>query len=92
MRTELNQWVNCPINLSTREIEDPFIVIDDFFSADDLSGHIDYLEKWRDRVIGPGYYIDLKGSPFESIWQGRSVACRLFFDFVVAVSSANAHC
>lgn len=69
MNTVLNQWVNCPINLSTNEIENPFIVIDDFFSADDLSGHLEYLKKWRDRVIGPGYYVDLKGSPSGLLWR-----------------------
>lgn len=69
MNTELNQWANCPINLSTEEIEDPFIVIDDFFSADDLDGHIKYLEKWRNRVINPGYYVDLKGSPSGLLWR-----------------------
>jgi HEPN domain-containing protein len=69
MNTILNQWVNCPINLSTNEIENPFIVIDDFFSADDLSGHMEYLKKWRDRVIGPGYYVDLKGSPSGLLWR-----------------------
>lgn len=69
MNTELNQWSNCPINLSTEEIENPFIVIDDFFSADDLDGHIKYLEKWRNRVISPGYYVDLKGSPSGLLWR-----------------------
>ena len=63
MGTELNKWSNCPINLSSREIENPFIVIDDFFSADDLNGHAGALKKWRSRVIGAGYYTDLKGSP-----------------------------
>jgi HEPN domain-containing protein len=69
MNTVLNQWVNCPINLSTQEIENPFIVIDDFFSADDLNGHMEYLKKWRDRVIEPGYYVDLKGSPSGLLWR-----------------------
>ncbi len=69
MNTELNQWANCPINLSNEEIEDPFIVIDDFFSADDLEGHFKYLQKWRDRVISPGYYVDLKGSPSGLLWR-----------------------
>jgi len=69
MNTVLNQWVNYPISLSTQEIENPFIVIDDFFSADDLSGHLEYLKKWRDRVIGPGYYVDLKGSPSGLLWR-----------------------
>jgi HEPN domain-containing protein len=44
-------------------------VIDDFFSADDLDGHIKYLAKWRDRVINPGYYVDLKGSPSGLLWR-----------------------
>jgi HEPN domain-containing protein len=69
MNTELNQWANCPINLSTEEIENPLIVIDDFYSADDLDGHIKYLEKWRNRVINPGYYVDLKGSPSGLLWR-----------------------
>jgi HEPN domain-containing protein len=88
MRTELNQWVNCPLNLSTREIEDPLIVIDDFFSADDLSGHIDYLEKWRDRVIGPGYYIDLKGSPSGVIWR-HELNIRLIESVALLLESSN---
>ena len=63
MRTELNEWANCPIHLSEREIKEPFLVISDFFSADDLPGRLEHLKKWRDRVIGPGYYTDIHGSP-----------------------------
>ncbi len=63
MYTELNEWANCPINLSNEEIKAPFSVIDDFFSADDLQGHLEHLKKWRDRVIGNGYYTDMNGSP-----------------------------
>jgi HEPN domain-containing protein len=63
MYTELNEWANCPISLSEEEIKEPFLVIDDFFSADDLPGHLEHLKKWRARVIGNGYYIDMAGSP-----------------------------
>ena len=69
MYTELNKWANCPISLSENEMNDPYSVIDDFFSADDLSGHLERLKKWRDRVIGNGYYTDLKGSPSSLIWR-----------------------
>lgn len=88
MNTELNQWANCPINLSTSEIEDPFIVIDDFFSADDLHGHITYLEKWRDRVISPGYYVDLKGSPSGLLWR-HELNIRLVESVALLLKSSN---
>jgi HEPN domain-containing protein len=63
METEFNEWANCPITLSPYEIKDPFIVIEDFFSADSLSGHLKVLQKWRDHVIGGGYFTDVKGNP-----------------------------
>jgi HEPN domain-containing protein len=88
MNSELNQWANCPINLSTSEIEDPFIVIDDFFSADDLHGHIVYLEKWRDRVISPGYYVDLKGSPSGLLWR-HELNIRLVESAALLLESSN---
>ncbi|HEY4325738.1 MAG TPA: HEPN domain-containing protein [Mucilaginibacter sp.] len=63
MLSEFNEWANCPITLSPKEIQDPFIVIDDFFSADSLTGHLKQLQIWRDRVVGYGYYTDGHGSP-----------------------------
>lgn len=63
METEFNEWANCPITLSPNEIKDPFLVIGDFFSADSLTGHLKDLQKWRDHVIGNGYYTDVKGNP-----------------------------
>ncbi|HEY4198340.1 MAG TPA: HEPN domain-containing protein [Mucilaginibacter sp.] len=88
MNTELNQWANCPINLSTEEIENPFIVIDDFFSADDLDGHIKYLPKWRDRVINPGYYVDLKGSPSGLVWR-HELNIKLVESVALILESSN---
>jgi HEPN domain-containing protein len=88
MNTELNQWANCPINLSISEIENPFIVIDDFFSADDLQGHITYLEKWRDRVISPGYYVDVKGSPSGLLWR-HELNIRLVESVALLLESSN---
>lgn len=88
MNDELNQWANCPIHLSTSEIENPFIVIDDFFSADDLQGHITYLEKWRDRVISPGYYVDLKGSPSGLLWR-HELNIRLIESVALLLESSN---
>jgi HEPN domain-containing protein len=88
MNTELNQWANCPINLSTSEIENPLIVIDDFFSADDLNGHFNYLAKWRDRVINPGYYVDLKGSPSGLLWR-HELNIRLVESVALLLESSN---
>lgn len=88
MNAELNQWANCPINLSPSEIENPFIVIDDFFSADDLQGHRAYLEKWRDRVISPGYYVDLKGSPSGLLWR-HELNIRLIEGVALLLESSN---
>jgi HEPN domain-containing protein len=88
MNTVLNQWVNYPINLSMIEIENPFIVIDDFFSADDLNGHLEYLKKWRDRVIGPGYFVDLKGSPSGLLWR-HELNIRLIESVAQLLNSSN---
>jgi HEPN domain-containing protein len=88
MSTDLNKWADCPINLSTSEIEYPFIVIDDFFSADDLNGHIDCLKKWRDRVIGNGFYIDLKGSPSSLIWR-HELNIKLVESAAILLKSSN---
>lgn len=63
MDTEFNDRANCPINLSLKEISDPFIVISSFFSVDNVPGHLWDLQKWRDRVIGNGFYTDVKGNP-----------------------------
>lgn len=88
MSTELNKWANCPLNLSTSEIENPFIVIYDFFSADDLKGHADALKKWRDRVIGTGYYTDLKGSPSGLVMR-RGLNIRLVESASLLFSTSN---
>jgi len=91
MNTEFNEWANSPVNLSTREIADPFLVIDDFFSADDLNGHLEALKKWRDRVIGAGYYTDLKGSPAGLVMR-RTLNMRLAECAFILMKSLKADC
>jgi len=60
---QLNRWCFNPVNLSKQEIHDPFMVISDFFSSDDVPGHLRELLTWRNCIIADRYYVDRKGSP-----------------------------
>lgn len=40
------------------------LVISDFFSSDDVPGHLRELLLWRSCVLENRYYIDRKGNPF----------------------------
>ncbi|WP_158827541.1 hypothetical protein [Mucilaginibacter lacusdianchii] len=47
-----------PKYLDQDEVNEPLKVINDFFSADWLPGHLESLLEWRKRVIEEGYYTD----------------------------------
>lgn len=52
-----------PLFLNKSEIEDPYLVIEEFFSADRLSGHQKQLRKWQKFVLADEYYVDIKNNP-----------------------------
>jgi HEPN domain-containing protein len=52
-----------PKDLDQDEINNPLLVIRDFFSADWLPGHLEGLAEWRKHVIEEGYYTDHTNSP-----------------------------
>lgn len=58
-----NQWDFYPIHLKPNEINDPTLVIKDFFADDSLAGHLERLKEWRYFVLKEDYYRDAKGSP-----------------------------
>jgi len=60
---QFNSWSFNPLNLNDKEIGDPLLVIGDFFSADDVAGHLQVLENWRSYILEDGFYSDHKGSP-----------------------------
>jgi HEPN domain-containing protein len=60
-----------PKYLDQNEIEDPLLVIRDFFSADWLAGHLDELFKWRKHVIEEGYYKDSTDNPASLLYTHR---------------------
>eukprot|EP01039_Chlorochromonas_danica_P019761 gene19761-23985_t len=49
--------------LDEEEINDPFLVFRDFFSADWLYGHLELLFEWRKCVIEDGYYTGRDDNP-----------------------------
>ena len=50
-------------NLKAEEIKDPMLVLSDFFSSDDIPGHLRELLLWRSCILEDRYYIDRKGNP-----------------------------
>jgi HEPN domain-containing protein len=50
-------------NLNPQEINDPMLVLSDFFSSDDVPGHLRELFFWRSCVLEDRYYLDGKGNP-----------------------------
>jgi len=63
MKDGFNEWDYLPHNLEPKEIDDPLLVISDFFAADSLDGHLERLKKWRDAIINDDFFKDERGSP-----------------------------
>jgi HEPN domain-containing protein len=74
-------WEHYPKILTQKEIENPIMVVDDFFSSDSLKGHAKRLKEWRYFVInnevyandrhGPGsllYFYDLNVKILEAMY------------------------
>lgn len=60
-----------PKYLDQNEIENPLLVIRDFFSADWLAGHLEELLKWRKCVIEERYYMDDTDNPASLLFTHR---------------------
>ena len=60
-----------PKYLDQDEIENPLLVIRDFYSADWLDGHLEELFKWRKYVIEEGYYKDDTDNPASLLYTHR---------------------
>ncbi|MCD8739690.1 HEPN domain-containing protein [Mucilaginibacter roseus] len=52
-----------PRYITEQEVNDPLMVIRDFFSVDWLTGHLDSLKRWRKYVIEDAYYKDKSSGP-----------------------------
>lgn len=53
-------WEHCPKKLRHHEVINPIVVLDEFFSADRLSGHYSKLKYWRYYVTHDKAYKDKK--------------------------------
>jgi HEPN domain-containing protein len=69
--SQFNKQNFYPKHLDEDEINDPLIVIRDFFSADWLPGHLGGLQEWRKYVIEEGYYKDHTKSPASLLYTYR---------------------
>ncbi len=58
---KINEWDNSPINLSPEEIENPLLVLDDFFSSDWLPGKYEDLLRWRKFILADESFVDQNG-------------------------------
>lgn len=58
-----NEWDFFALSLKPIEVDNPLLVIKDFFSDDSLAGHLERLKEWRDFVLKEDYYRGMKGSP-----------------------------
>ena len=50
METAFNEWDFYPLHLKPKEINDPLLILHDFFADDSLAGHLERLKEWRDYV------------------------------------------
>ncbi|WP_295801691.1 hypothetical protein [Mucilaginibacter sp.] len=51
------------VHIRLHKINDPLMILNNFFSDDWLPGHLERLKKWRQYVLAGDYYKDAKGSP-----------------------------
>jgi HEPN domain-containing protein len=56
-------WEHYPKTLSQKEIENPLMVVEDFFSSDSLEGHAKRLKEWRYFVINNKVYTNDRHGP-----------------------------
>jgi len=56
-------WEHYPKTLCFHEAQNPMIVLEDFFNADSVKGHIKQLIKWRYYVINNKHYNDKRYGP-----------------------------
>ena len=62
-----------PLHLQQHEVNDPMLVLTDFFLSDRLPGHSYKLKKWRDHVIGENYFIGKHANPGDLLMIYRDV-------------------
>jgi HEPN domain-containing protein len=56
-------WEHYPKTLNQKEIENPLMVVEDFFSADSLKGHGKRLNEWRYYVINDEVFTSERHGP-----------------------------
>jgi hypothetical protein len=59
---EIAPWENYPKNLNFKEIQNPLLVLDEFF-GDWMETHIEQLSKWRKYVLSGKVYRDKRQGP-----------------------------
>ena len=56
-------WHYFPLNLTSEEIADPFIVLEQFFNISWIGGQLKLLKKWRKYIIRDDFYRGANGHP-----------------------------
>jgi hypothetical protein len=76
------------INLNPAEINNPLMVLAEFFHDDWLPGHLERLQSWRKCVLEEGYFKGDKGSPAELLYFQRLNVCLLEAAYLLKDSDA----
>ena len=65
---EFNDRGLYPVHLKLFEVNNPLLVLKDFFTYDWLPGHLERLKAWRTYILADDYYKGTKNSPAELLY------------------------